>query len=115
MLSWNVQGLGGALCRRFKARIRRELHKFQVGSWNYIYGLNINHIKISAHAPMTNMWQLLDKLCSETLMRNRNIWGINVQKTINNITNFKEEIMSISLCHLEMKNKLHPFIIKNHT
>ena len=36
VLSWNVQGLGGALCRRFKARIHRELHKFQVGSCDLI-------------------------------------------------------------------------------
>ena len=31
ILSWNVQGLGGALSKKFKGRVRQELHKFNVG------------------------------------------------------------------------------------
>ena len=37
VLSWNVQGVGGALCRRFKARIpTSEIHNFQVGNCDLI-------------------------------------------------------------------------------
>ena len=31
ILSWNGQGLGGALSKKFKSRVRQELHKFNVG------------------------------------------------------------------------------------
>ena len=54
MLSWNVQGLGGALCRRFKARIRRELHKFQVGSCDLIM-LQEHHLDASKIQSYGNM------------------------------------------------------------
>ena len=30
ILSWNVQGLGGAPSKKFKGRVRQELHKFNV-------------------------------------------------------------------------------------
>ena len=41
-----MQGLGGALCRSFKARICRELHKFQVGSCDLIM-LQEHHLDAS--------------------------------------------------------------------
>ena len=31
IFSWNVQGLGGALSKKFKGRVCQELHKFNVG------------------------------------------------------------------------------------
>ena len=37
ILSWNVQGLGGALSKKFKGRVRQELHKFNVGVCDMIY------------------------------------------------------------------------------
>ena len=49
-----MQGLGGALCRRFKAIIRRELHKFQVGSCDLIM-LQEHHLDASKIQSYGNM------------------------------------------------------------
>ena len=31
IISWNVQGLGGSLCKQYKRRFRQELHKCIIG------------------------------------------------------------------------------------
>ena len=54
VLSWNVQGLGGALCRRFKARIRRALHKVRIWSCDLIT-LQEHHLDASKIQSYGNM------------------------------------------------------------
>ena len=50
IISWNVQGLGGSLCKQYKRRFRQELHKCIIGQVDIVmlqeHHLNERYTKV---------------------------------------------------------------------
>ena len=61
IISWNVQGLGGSLCKQYKRRFRQELHKCIIGQVDIVmlqeHRLNERHTKAYSSL-LTENWEM---------------------------------------------------------